>query len=208
MEEEWRNIEGFPNYEVSNMGRVRSLDHYITDTWGRHYFRAGKMIKLRIQTGKKDHYSQIMACIYDGRKMHRVIVARIVAKAFIPNPNNYPQVNHKDENSLNNCVDNLEWCTCSYNINYGNYIKRRSASKKRSVDVFDMDMNYIKTCDGLVDAGNEFNVLPSSISMCCHNKCKSTRGYRFKFHNEDNSSQPYTKPHEDSECSVEGSTTR
>lgn len=114
----WKDIEGYEGkYQVSNTGRVRSLN----------YNRTGK-IKVRKQGKDKLGYKSVFLC-KDG-KNKGYLVHRLVAQAFIPNPNNYPVVNHKDENPSNNTVWNLEWCTQEYNCNYGNCRKKMSEAHK------------------------------------------------------------------------------
>ena len=122
MEEEWKDVIGFEGYyQVSNMGHVRSIDRVKCD---------GIRMNGRI---KKTHYD---ACGYemvqlrkDGEIKH-FSVHRLVAIAFLPNPNELPQVNHKDEVRNHNTVDNLEWCTVAYNQNYGNRRRRASDNSK------------------------------------------------------------------------------
>ena len=111
MTEEWRSIEGYEGqYEVSSYGRVRSLDMYVKSCYGSYRLRKGKILSPGI---RPDGYL-VVSLKY---KMFRV--HRLVAQAFIPNPDNLPQVNHKDEDKSNNRVDNLEWCDSKYNNNYG-----------------------------------------------------------------------------------------
>lgn len=108
MEEIWRDIPGYEGlYEVSSYGSVRNL---VT----------GKLIKSSL---KKDGYSRV--CLSKNGLRKCMNIHRLVAQAFIPNPDCFPQVNHKDENKANNRVDNLEWCTSKYNVNYGSAQKRR-----------------------------------------------------------------------------------
>lgn len=122
----WKDIRGYEGlYQVSNLGRVRSLDR--RDKRNRYW--PERVLKSIV--GKFGYAS--VHLLKDGvtktAKVHR-----LVALMFIENPNNYKEVNHKDENKLNNSVDNLEWCTRSYNVTYGsldeNFRKRRVAGER------------------------------------------------------------------------------
>ena len=115
MIEEWRPVVGYEGlYEVSNTGQVRSLDRYIKNGHSSYRLHKGKVISLL-----KGEYGYIQVNLYYNGKNYKKYVHRLVAQAFIPNPDNLPQINHKDEDKTNNRVDNLEWCTAKYNINYG-----------------------------------------------------------------------------------------
>ena len=118
MEEIWKEVEGYNGrYEISNLGRVRS---YAQDR------KSGK-IKTGNQTAKG--YRSIL--LYDGKGNSKWFpVHRLVAAAFLDNPDNLPQVNHKDENKLNNCSENLEWCTNEYNVRYGTRNERVAESNR------------------------------------------------------------------------------
>ena len=126
MIELWKDIkdyEGF--YQVSNLGRVKSLSRSIYDSRGYMIYRKGKIKKPSVD---KNGYPQIGLCkngTVITRKIHR-----LVAETFIPNPENKPEINHKDEDKLNNCVDNLEWVTEKENVNYGYGAKRRAESNR------------------------------------------------------------------------------
>ena len=131
MEEIWKPIEKYKGYEISNLGRVKS---YKVDKVN------GKIMKpYKCTKG----YLQIDISL-DGRKrQNRVHLAvhRLVAIAFLPNPNNLPEVNHKDEDKTNNCVDNLEWCTSMYNNHYGTHIERVAQNMRVPVYSIDKDGN-------------------------------------------------------------------
>ena len=122
MEEKWLPIpmyEGY--YEISSTGKIKSLTRTIIRSDGKKLPINGKELKQYI--GKDGYYKVILS--KDGI-VTNFPVHRLVALTFIPNPNNLPIVNHKDENKLNNNVDNLEWCTYEYNTNYGTCKERIS----------------------------------------------------------------------------------
>lgn len=100
MMETWKDIKGYEGkYQVSNMGKVRNI------------------LTGNLLSAYSGRYSQVHLGPKNNQKTVRI--HRLVAEAFIPNPDNLPLVNHKDENKMNNCVDNLEWCTALYNLTYG-----------------------------------------------------------------------------------------
>lgn len=113
MKEEWKDVVGFEGYyKVSNLGNVISLR--------RKFMRTEHLMSPAVTP-----YGYAVVCLRKPDIKTTVKVHRLVAQAFIPNPDNLPQVNHKDEDKLNNCVDNLEWCDSKYNINYGTVVQRR-----------------------------------------------------------------------------------
>ena len=171
MEEEWRDIKGFEGkYMVSNLGRVKSLNYNNTGKEG-------------IMKGADNGRGYLFVVLYKDGKDKKCRINRLVAQAFLPNPDNLPEVNHKDENKLNNCVDNLEWCDRSYNVNYGTRNKR-SSEKRRN------DPNRSKTVVGINNADGSMVIFPSSceaerqtgifqtsIIRCCQGKVNSAGGY-------------------------------
>ena len=108
MKEKWKQVEGYEGlYEISNFGRVKGI-------------KRNKLLKPKMS---RDGYLRV-GLRKPKEKQRWFFVHRLVAFAFISNPNNYPQVNHKDEIKTNNCIENLEWCTAKYNNNYGTHIQR------------------------------------------------------------------------------------
>lgn len=120
MKEIWKDIEGYEGkYQVSNLGRIKSLERKNS---------RGNQIREKILKLIYDKDGYLLVNLYKNSKKKTYKVHRLVALAHIPNPNNYPQVNHKDENPSNNHISNLEWCTNKYNCNYGT--KKERLSKK------------------------------------------------------------------------------
>ena len=125
--EVWKDIKGYEGlYQVSNLGRVRSLPRIIETESSNQYktFHNVQEKKGKILKQKESDYKSV--ALYKDKKSKYYMVHRLVAQAFISNPNGYLYVNHKDEDKYNNCVENLEWCTQSYNINYGDRNKKVS----------------------------------------------------------------------------------
>lgn len=124
MEVVWKDVRGYEGiYQVSSCGevlRLRSLD-------SRGHLRNSKILK---QTKTKDGYMQLG--LHKNGKEQKVLVHQLVAAAFLDNPNNYVEVNHKDENKQNNSVSNLEWCNHKYNANYGTSQARRIITLKQN----------------------------------------------------------------------------
>ena len=167
--EEWREIEGYEGlYQVSNLGRVKSLKNH----------KGTYREKILKPTSDKLKYERV--ALYKNGKQKRFQIHRLVATAFILNPNNLPCVNHIDENPSNNHVSNLEWCTYEYNINYGSRNKKVSEKMKgkyigskhcKSKKVKCMTTGEI--FDSIADAGRKYNIGTGDISKCCRGKLKS-----------------------------------
>ena len=121
--EEWKDIANYEGiYQISNMGNVRSLDRIVHPN--NQYLQKGKILKP-LDNGKY----LFVTLRKDGVKENKYI-HRLVAEHFLPNPLFYNEVNHKDEDKHNNCISNLEWCTHSYNMNYGTRNEKISKTKK------------------------------------------------------------------------------
>lgn len=152
--EEWRPIAGYEGlYEVSNLGRVRSLGRYYPDMITLPngaigpYVRKGKIMKPFVQP--KTGYVTITLRNLKGNQK---LLHRLVAEAFVPNPNNLPEVNHKDEDKTNNIASNLEWCDSKYNKRYGTGYKRRSAKRKKPIEQLTLDGQHVAFYQSAADA--------------------------------------------------------
>jgi len=177
LNEIWKDVRGYEGiYQVSNMGRVRSLDRYI-DYGFRKAFKAGQILAIgRYPNG----YCYVNFCV--NRKRTSQLIHRLVAIAFIPNPNDLPEVNHKDEDITNNIVFNLEWVTSKKNANYGTRNKRVGEKLSIKVIKIDKELNPVKIYNSLVEAGNENNIDISSIIRVCKGKQNTSKGYKWMYY--------------------------
>ena len=133
-EEVWKDIEGYEGYyQISNMGRVKSLERTVWNKGRGCYITVSE----KIRKGRDNGYGYLYVGLSKDGKVKQCRINRLVSQAFIPNPNNLPEVNHKDENPKNNRVENLEWCDRSYNVNYGT--RNKKAAEKTSKPVFSVD---------------------------------------------------------------------
>ena len=171
----WKDIEDFKGYQVSNLGRVKSPDLYVIINNSFVLYKKGNILKP--YKHKKTGYLSVGIT-----KKSTIMVHRLVAKTFIPNPNNYPCINHKDEDKMNNNVDNLEWCTHKYNNNYGNNTKKLC----KPVIQYDLNGNFIKEYYGANEASRQTGILCTSICKCCRGERRKTKGFVFKYKKEEN----------------------
>lgn len=180
--EEWLPIENYEDlYQVSNWGRVKSLN-----------YRHTNQEQILKQINDKDGYQQIR--LYKDGKGKTFKVHRLVAMAFIQNPNNYTEINHKDECKTNNRIDNLEWCNRKYNVNFGtrnercsgenhpmfgNFGKKHPSAKQ----IIQLTLNgeVVRKWDSAMDVKRELGYNQGNISSCCRGEHKSAYNYKWQF---------------------------
>lgn len=172
----WKNIQGYEGlYQVSNLGRVKSLEKQRDNGKG-IYFTKEKILKLN------NDKNYLGVCLFKNNKRKPFKVHRLVAEAFIPNPDNLPQVNHKDENKQNNRADNLEWCTQKYNNNYNG--RQIAINKRKQILVAQYDCNnkLIAIFDGINEASRQTGINASVICRKCKNvDYKNKDGFVWKY---------------------------
>ena len=167
----WKDVVGYEGlYKVSNEGNVYSVRR--VNSAGIRC--GGLMLKL---TQHKSGYIQV--CLRKNGVMKTKKVHRLVAKAFIPNPNHYLEVNHRDENKSNNNVKNLEWCTREYNMNFGTGIKRTADKNNKPVKGVHEETGERIYLKSMVE-GALYGFDPKRISDVCLGKRQTHRGYSFR----------------------------
>lgn len=158
----WKDIEGYEGlYQVSNLGRVKSL----------------KFNKEKIIKGSKGGggYLQVILCKEGKIKFHKV--HRLVASAFLENPDNLPEINHIDEDKTNNITTNLEWCDCKYNINYGS----RTEKTQKPILQFTKNGEFVRRWESGTQVQRELGFDSGNICSCCKEKLKLAYGYKWGY---------------------------
>ena len=161
-DEIWRTIKGYESqYQVSDQGRVKSL----------------KFGKERILKPLRNTFGYLFVFLCKNGEKKEYKVHRLVAKTFIPNPDNLPQVNHKDEDKDNNSVQNLEWCDSKYNNNYGT----RNEKLSKSVLQYTKSGVFVREWKSATDVQRNLNYNIGNISKCCNGKLKSAYNFIWKY---------------------------
>ena len=172
MTEIWLPIEGYENlYEVSNLGRVRRLESFVTGKNGVKQKFPGKILKPGTARG------YLFVNLSKNGIQRPFYIHRLVSAAFLPDSDKKFQVNHRDENKQNNSVENLEWCSAKENLNYGTRNKR--ISEKRSKPVLCVELNQIFS--SLTDAAKHFKVTPTNLHYALTGRHKTACGYHFEY---------------------------
>lgn len=199
MKEIWKPIEGFKNYEVSNLGRVKSLSHYKKGRnkagknkgKGKEFFYKSNEIILKGSPICMSRYiTYIQVGLREDSKYKVTHVHRLVAKHFIPNPENKPQINHKDGDGTNNHISNLEWVTVSENslhaynvLNRVPYARGRVGKlnhRSRAVQQLSMSGKLLKIWDAMADARRSgFDT--GSICRCCKGESFTHKGFKWQY---------------------------
>ena len=185
--EEWKTIPDYEEYQVSTLGRVKRLAYYKNVCGGGKQYCEERILKSQ---KRKRGYQAVM--LSKNSKKKSFLVHRLVAIVFIPNPDNLPQVNHKDENTSNNCVNNLEWCNQCYNSNYGTSKYRISTKLKngvlsKPVEQYCKNGMFIMEYPSAIEASRVLGLNVSGIISCCNNNPKYSHcgGYQWKYKNSD-----------------------
>lgn len=160
MKEIWKKISDFENYEVSNFGRIKNI-------------KKGLILKSHIN--KSNGYEQIT--LHNKGYVKTFSVHRLVAEAFIANPKNYPQINHRNEIKTDNFYGNLEWCDAKYNANYGT----KNDKFKKQTKQYTMTGFLVKTWNSLTEIQDKLGFRKSNLSSCCNGRLPHAYGFVWKY---------------------------
>ena len=156
-----KDYEGL--YAATSCGRVWS-------------YRAKKFLKSR-----KNRDGYLLVNLYKDSKMKTYVIHRLIAETYLPNQDNLPEVNHKDEDKSNNALPNLEWCTREYNINFGTGKERAAKSHQKKVICVETGIIY----NSIIEAAKAVDISPSSISGCCKGKRKTAAGLHWRYYEDE-----------------------
>jgi len=175
--EVWKDVDGFEDYyAISSHGRVWRKRQILST----NVITGGTFVKPRLD--HRESYDRHQVVLNDNNGTKTITSpARLVAKAFIPNPNNLPQVNHKDENPLNDREENLEWCTAKYNCNYGTRIERIKEKQNMAVLQYSLKGDFIAEYASMHIAAEAINVDAGHICDCCLGNRKWAYGYFWRY---------------------------
>lgn len=165
----WKDIQEYKDYKISNYGNVKSL----------------KKDKERILKPSKSSSGYLQVTLCKNGIIKNVFVHRLVANAFVPNELKFEEINHIDENKLNNHSNNLEWCNRKYNMNYGTIKEKMSVSKMKKVVKLDKQNNVIQIYNSIKIAAIQNNCLETNIVACCkhRNSAKTCKGFKWEYAN-------------------------
>lgn len=201
----WKDVKGFENlYQVSNLGRVKSLDR---QKWnGKIFYNFKGRILKPVLDGRKNY---LFVNLHKNKTRKQMNVHRLVAEAFIPNLDNLPCINHKNEIKTDNRAENLEWCTIAYNSNYGQGKKRMVESRNKNNDInelirkiketkkknksysyekaviqYTMNGDFIAEYSSATEAERKTGICRGGIQRCCIGRFKQAKGYIWKYKEE------------------------
>lgn len=177
MSEEWGDVVGYEGrYQVSSMGRVKSLERTFIDKSGRK-----QTVKERILKPGMDRGGYLIVDLCDGGKRKRFKVHRLVCQAFHDNPENKPYVNHIDENKTNNAASNLEWSTAKENCNHGTRNERVAKARSKPVEQWTKDGELVKIWQSTHEVQRQAGFNQGNISLAANGKYKQAYGFIWKY---------------------------
>ena len=175
--EVWKNIEGYEGlYQVSNMGRVKSMERIRIKKDGRKFTVKERVLKPGVT---KDGY--LIVALHAGDKQKTLTVHRLVCQAFHKNPENKPCVNHIDENKTNNAASNLEWCTYEENNNHGKHNERMAKTRSKPVGQYTRAGELVKIWSSTIEAKRQAGFDCGHISRVANGERKTHKGFIWRY---------------------------
>lgn len=180
LNEKWKDVKGYEGiYQVSNLGRVKSLDRKVYQKNKSNKFQyvtyKGKILK-----SQKQRNGYLIIDLHRNNKTKRKLVHILVAETWIPNLNSNKYINHKDSNPQNNRIDNLEWCTQSYNVKYAYKNGNKIAPNMKKTNQI-KNGKIINTYISMTDAERKTGIKSANISKCCRNIRKHAGGFQWEY---------------------------
>lgn len=179
----WKDLPSNNSYQISNLGRVKSKQRIVTvhrSNYREGYYTYELPDKI-MSTQIRAKYFCVTLCKDGVHSNH--LVHRLVAETFLSDYSYNLEVNHKNEDKLDNRFSNLEMCTRQYNKNYGTGAARSGKSRGKVILQFDMNNNFIREWDSLHQVARELNISLKQIWQACNNKCKTAKKYIWRYKN-------------------------
>lgn len=183
----WKDIPGYEGiYQASNLGKIKSIERWIEREDGYKNHILERIVKQHIT---RSDYGYYRVGLHKNGASKTFLVHRLIAATFLPNPDNYPQVNHKNEIITDNRVENLEWCSADYNVHYGTCIERAGLSRRNRKDLSKPVSQYTKegvfvaTYPSSVEAYRQTGICYQTIWRVMNGRGKTAGGYIWKYAN-------------------------
>lgn len=188
-EEIWKDIPGYERfYKASSLGRIKSVERWIKreDGYSNHILE-----RIVRQYTTKSDYGYLRVGLHKDGRSRTCLVHRLIAMAFLPNPNNLPQVNHKNEVITDNRAENLEWCDSEYNVHYGTCLLRGGLKRRNRKDMskpvsqYTKEGAYVATYPSSVEAYRQTGICYQTIWRVMNGRGKTAGGYIWKYSRND-----------------------
>lgn len=176
--EMWKDIIGYEGlYQISNLGRIKSLERKV-----RHNYGGLRIVPEKILKPSPDGDGYLYISLSKEGKKKNPKIHKLVAYHFLENPDNLPQVNHLDEDKNNNRLSNLEWCTCLHNLTHSNIIRKGNIARAKAIVQKSLTGEVIREYESIAEAQRELSLKNhTGIIRCCQGKQNTSHGYKWEY---------------------------